>query len=281
MQQAQQLHQQQPHNQGGHGGNFPYGHPYYNSPYYAAYMNQFNNAYGGQGYGGAPFAAKSGMYGQPHHGYGMTPQSGFESTSPGNASGFGQVSQAGMHGRDSALGSSLGGDFSRTGSTPSQPQQHSAGNSAFGGVSDPFGRSQGGFPGQGPSTYGQQQGTAQQGTDESLKSFGDTSKTGTGPSPSLSQSGRPGSTTNMSGQGGQSSLPPPQSHQQGFGGYSSHLNALGGNQGSGYVGLGSLGGHQGGQSHQGGGYNNYGGAGFSNAYSNAYNRGGWGGNYGH
>ncbi|KAF2236820.1 hypothetical protein EV356DRAFT_522179 [Viridothelium virens] len=276
MQQAQQIHQQ-PHNQGGHGGNFPYGHPYYNSPYYAAYMNQYNSAYGGQGYGGAPFAAKSGMYGQPHHGYGMNPQSGYESTSPGNASGFGQVSQGGMHGRDSGLGSSLGGDFSRAGSTPSQTQQHSTGNNAFGAASDPFGRSQGAYQGQGPSSYGQQQNTTQQGTDESLKGFGEASKTGTGPSPSLSQQGRPGSTTNVSSQAGQSGLPPPQSHQQGFGGYGGHLNTLGGNQGSGYGGLGGLGGHQTGQ---GGGYNNYG-AGFGNAYSGGYNRGGWGGNYGH
>ncbi|KAI9688633.1 MAG: hypothetical protein M1822_000990 [Bathelium mastoideum] len=279
MQQSQQIHQQ-PHNQGGHGGNFPYNHPYYNSPYYAAYLGQYNNAYGGQGYGGAPFGAKTGMYGQPHHGYNMNPQSGYESTSPANTSGFGQASQAGMHGRDSALGSSLGGDFSRAGSTPSQSQQHTAGNNGFGGASDPFGRSQGAFQGQGPSVYGQQQSTTQPGTDESLKSFGDTSKAGTGPSPSLSQSGRPGSTNNMSGQGGQSGLPPPQSHQQGFGGYSGHLNTLGGNQGSGYGGLGGLGGHQAGQSHQGGGFNNYGGS-FGNAYSGAYNRGGWGGNYGH
>ena len=241
-------------------------------------MSQFNNAYGGQGYGGAPFGAKTGMYGQPHHGYGMNPQSGFESTSPANASGFNQASQAGIHGRDSALGSSLGGDFSRTGSAPSQAQHHSTGNNAFSGGSEPFGRSQGSFQGQGPSSYGQQQGTSQPGTEESLKGFGDTSKPSTGPSPSLSQAARPGSTTNMAGQGSQSGLPPPQSHQQGFGGYSGHLNTLGGTQGSGYAGLGGLG-HQGGQSHQGGGYNYSGG--FGNAYSGAYNRGGWGGNYGH
>ncbi|KAI9709766.1 MAG: hypothetical protein M1820_003169 [Bogoriella megaspora] len=269
-----QMHQQG-HNQGQHGG-FPYGHPYYNSPYYAAYMNQFQNGYGQQGYGGAPFGAKSGMYGQPHHGYGMNPQGGYESTSPANPSGFGQ---SGMHGRDSGLGSSLGGDFnSRTGSAPSQGQQHSAANSGFsGGMSDPFGRSQGTFQGQNPSSYGQQQGAGQQGTDDSLKGFGDSSKTGTGPSPSLSQQGRPGSTTNMSGQV-QSGLPPQQSHQQGFGNYGSHLNSLGGNQGSGYGGLGGLGGHQAGQNHQAGGYN-YGG-GFGN-YGGGYNRGGWGGNYGH
>ncbi|KAF4306873.1 putative RNApII degradation factor def1 protein [Botryosphaeria dothidea] len=257
---AQSQHMHQPHGQTGHSG-FPYGsHPYYNSPYYNAYMNQFGGAYGGQGYG-APFG--KGMYGQPHHGYGMSPQTTYDahSSSPANVGGFGASS---MHGRDSALGGGLG-DYRTSSTQPSQTQQHTASSGAFGGMPDVFGRNQGVFPGQN-QPYGQQQSASQAGAEDALKPFGE--KAGAGPSPSsIGQPGRPGSATNSVGQGAQSGLPPPQSHQQGFGGY----------PGSQY-GLGGLGGHQGGQSH-GGGYGGYG-AGFG-SYGSYGRGGGWGGNYGH
>ncbi|EKG20091.1 hypothetical protein MPH_02590 [Macrophomina phaseolina MS6] len=257
---AQSQHMHQPHGQTGHSG-FPYGsHPYYNSPYYNAYMNQFGGAYGGQGYG-APFGKN--MYGQPHHAYGMSPQTTYDahSSSPANVGGFGASS---MHGRDSTLGGGLG-DYRASSTQPSQTQQHTASSGAFGGMPDVFARNQGVFPGQN-QPYGQQQSGSQAGADDALKPFGE--KAGSGPSPSsIGQPGRPGSATNSVGQGGQSALPPPQSHQQGFGGY----------PGSQY-GLGGLGGHQAGQSH-GGGYGGYG-AGFG-SYGSYGRGGGWGGNYGH
>jgi len=136
-------------------------------------------------------------------------------------------------------------------------------------MGDVFGR-QGGFPG-GSQNYGQQQGAQQSSADDSLKPFGD-SKPTSGPSPtSLGQPGRPGSATNNTPGQSQSGLPPPQSHQQGFGSYPGHLS-----QGTGYGGLGGLG-HQGGQNHQ-GGFGAYGGGGYGNYGS--YGRGGWGTNYG-
>ncbi|KAI9835987.1 MAG: hypothetical protein M1837_003554 [Sclerophora amabilis] len=290
MQQQQQ--QQQPQGQaGGHGG-YPYNHPYYSNPYYNNYMNQYGY---GQGYG-APFGGKGGMYGQPHQGYGISPQSSYEhSSSPANIGGFSQPS---LHGRDSALSGSVN-EYGRSGSTQaSQGQQQPGAGSSFSGMSDVFGRS--GFQGQGQSQgqgqtqpVGQHHSSSQAGGEETLKAFGD-SKASSGPSPSLGQPGRPGSTTNATpgGQGfpsqGQGQGQGQQS-QQGFSGYPSHLNHhLQGGQGSGqYSGLGGLGGHQGGgggggQSHQGsGGYGNYG-AGFGGSYyGSGGGRGGWGGNYGH
>jgi hypothetical protein len=266
-QQAQQMHQQ-PHGQGQHGA-YPYGaHPYYNSPYFSAYMNQYAH-YNQPGFGGQ--FGKGGMYNQPHPGYSMGSQNAYDqhSSSPANAGGFN---------RDSVLGSGLG-DYGRSGSTqPSQTQQ--TGSGAFGGVNDPFGRSQSGFPGQN-QPYGQQQSGQQISTEDSLKPFGE-SKPSAGPSPSaLGQSGRPGSATNTTGQGAQTGLPPPQSHQQGFSGYPGHLGQMG--QTSQYGGgLGGLGGHTAGaQSHQGGGYGGGYGSSFGNSYGSYNGRGGWGGNYGH
>ncbi|KAJ9649529.1 RNAPII degradation factor [Coniosporium apollinis] len=264
-QQAQHLHQQ-PYGQSGYGyGGYP-NHPYYNSPYYAAYMNQSAQ----HGYGG-PFGGKGGMYGQPHHGYGMSPQTSHDqySSSPA-AGGFGASS---MHGRDTGLTGGLG-EYSRSGST--QPTQISSQDARYSGMSDPFGRSASGFPGQSQG-YGQQQSAHQGGTDPSdaLKPFGSDAKSGPSPS-ALGQPGRPGSATNNTpGVGSQSGLPPPQSHQQGFGGYPGHL---GGGQGSQYGGFGGLGAHQSSaQNNQAGGYGGYG-SGFSN-YGGSYGRGGWGGNY--
>ncbi|KAK7556773.1 hypothetical protein IWX49DRAFT_10860 [Phyllosticta citricarpa] len=253
---AQSQHMHQPHGQAGHGA-FPYGNPYYSSPYYSAYINQYSGGYGQQGYG-APFG--KGMYGQPHHGYGMSPQTTYDAhaSSPANVGGFGAST---MHGRESALGGGLG-DYRASSTQPTQTQQHTASSGVFGGMPDVFGRSQGMFPGQ-AQPYGQQATASQGANEDSLKPFGD--KSGSGPSPSaLGQPGRPGSATNSVGQSAQSGLPPPQSHQ-GFG-----------YPGSGY-GLGGLGGHQAGQSH-GGGYGGYG-AGFG-SYGNYGRGGGWGGNYG-
>ncbi|KAF2500261.1 hypothetical protein BU16DRAFT_241430 [Lophium mytilinum] len=280
-QQGQHMHQQ-PHTQPGHAGGYPYNHPYYGSPYYQNYMNQYAG-YGQQGYGA--FGGGKGMYNQPHHGYGVSPQASYDqhSSSPANAGGFGQSS---MHGRDSALGGGLG-EYGRSGSAqPSQAQHNASAGAGFGGVPDLFSRSQaGGYQNQ---PYGQQQGAQQTATEDSLKPFGDSKASG-GPSPSaLGQPGRPGSATNNTpGQTSQSGLPPPQSHQQGgFGGgaYPSHLNQLQGGQGNQYGGgLGGLGGqgqqHAGAQSHQqSGGYGQYGG--FGGAGYGSYNRGGWGTNYG-
>ncbi|KAF2006944.1 hypothetical protein P154DRAFT_541778 [Amniculicola lignicola CBS 123094] len=276
---SQGQHMQQPHAQPGqHAGGYPYNHPYYTSPYYTSYVNQFGS-YGQGGYGG--FGGK-GMYGPSHH-YGMSPQASYEqhSSSPANSGGFGQSS---MH-RDSSLGGGLGEYAGRSVSSTSQ-NQHSATAAAggFGGFPDSLGRSQG-YPNQN-SSYGQQQ-SGQQG-EESLKPFGDAKSGGPSPSALGAQPGRPGSATNTPGQSNQGL--PPQSHQQGFGGYPSHLNQQlqGGQGGNQYGSLGGLGGqHQGGGSHQQqqpqqqqtGGYGaGYGG--FGGGYGGSYNRGGWGTNYG-
>lgn len=258
--------------QGAHA--YGYGYPYYSNPHYASYMSQqygrnrpmyddarryedqympHSSQYGyGSQYG--PYGAKGGMYGQPH---------GFSydhSSSPATAGSFNQ----GIPGRDSVYG--------RTGSAqPSESQQTAAGTSAFGaGMTDVFGRSQGGF--------GQSQPITQQApvSSEETKAF-DSSKAG-GPSPSLSQANRPGSAANTPGQTqSQTGLPPLQGQQaqQGFGGYP-QLNPQ-------YGGLGGLGGHQAAANqthHQATGYGNYGNAGFGAYYGNT-GRGGWGGNYGH
>ena len=268
--QSQPMHQQ-PHTQNQHGAGYPYGN-FYNNPYYASYMNQYS--YGQGGFGG-PFG-KGSMYGGPHHGYGMTPHSSYDqqSSSPANVGGFGQSS---LHDRNAGISGGLG-DYGRSSSTqPSQTQASAAGT--FGtSVQDVFGRSPSGFPSQ-TQPYGQQQSATQQsGTgaaaEDALKPFGDSKTTAGGPSPSsLAQPGRPGSAANQ-----QSGLPPPQSHQQSFGGYPSPFNQMQSGQ-SQYSGLGGLGGHQNNQSHQAGGYGGYGG-GFGNTYG-TYGRGGWGGNYGH
>jgi hypothetical protein len=272
--QAQQ-HMHQSHGQAGHNANFPYNHPYWQSPYWHNYMSQYNGY--NQGYGGH-YGGKGAMYGQPHHGFGMSPQSSFDqsSSSPANAGGFGQAS---MHGREAGAGAALG-EYGRSGSAqPSQTQQHNAASGGFGGMGDVFGRSQGGFQGQ-ANPYGQQQQASQQvSAEESLKPFGD-AKTTSGPSPSIlgAQPGRPGSVTNntTSVPASQSGLPPSQSHQQqAFSGYQSHVPG----HSSQYGGLSGLGGHQGGnQSHQTGAYAQYG---SSFGSYGQYNRGGWGGNYTH
>ncbi|PMD64039.1 uncharacterized protein K444DRAFT_641123 [Hyaloscypha bicolor E] len=266
---AQSAPPQQPgHQQGPQVGNYPYGHPYYSSPYYAAYMNQYQQ-YGAGNYPGGPYGAKGGLH-QGYQGYGMTPGAPYDHAASPAAGGFGGSA---LHGRDSALGGLS--DYGRAGSAPSsQTPQALGGSGAFGGSHDAFGR--GSYQAQ--QQYGAQQGNQQGGGDD-LKPFGD-SKVANGPSPSLSQAGRPGSATNTAG----SALPPPQSQQAGYGGYPAHLQQQGqglhGSQSGGYAGLGGAGGHQaGGQGHQNsqyGGYQAFGG----NYYGSQQQRGGWGGNYG-
>lgn len=203
----------------------------------------------------------------------MAPGAPYEHASSPAAGGFGGSS---LHGRDSALGGGLG-DYGRAGSAQSsQNPQGLGGSGAFGGVHDAFGRGTS-YQGQSQQHYNSQ--GNQPGAGDDLKPFGE-SKTTNGPSPSLSQAGRPGSATNtVPG----SVLPPPQSTQQGgYGGYPAHIQqGLHGNQvGSQYAGLGA-GGHQAsGQGHQNsqyGGYQAFGG----NYYGNSQRGGGWGGNYGH
>lgn len=315
-QQSQQMHQQGQGQGAGQPGAYPYGHPYYASPYYSAYLNQVSNhpygrdrpmfddvrryddqylthmnqfGYGGTqgGYGGGPFvggagAGKQGMYGQPHQGYGMSPQTGYDqhSSSPANVGGFGQQHSA--PGRDGAASSNLG--YGRTGSTqPSENQQQypATTGASYGSMPDVFARSQSGYSGQQQGLGHQQQGSIE----DSARGYGDAAKVSSGASPAPGQpAGRPMSAANMHGQG----LPPPQGQgqsQQGYGGYPSHLNPqMHGQQGSQYgAGPGGLGGHHqpGGPHHQGSGYGQYG-AGFGGSYYGGNNtRGGWGGNYGH
>ncbi|KAL8994820.1 MAG: hypothetical protein Q9188_006960 [Gyalolechia gomerana] len=313
----QMLHQQQqPQGQsGGHHGGYPYGHPYYPNAYYQPYMNQVSNhAYGRErpmfddvrryddqflthnpqfGYGasqggyGGPFGGgtgKQGMYGQPHQGYGMSPQTSYDqhTSSPANPGGFGQQQQQhSAPGRESAVSASMS-SYNRTGSTqPSEPQQQYSGGSSggYGGMSDPFGRSGSGF--QGPNHgLGQQQPGQHGSNDDTLRGFGDSSKLSGGPSPA--PGARPGSAVNNLQ--GQTGLPPGQNqNQQAYSGYPGHLShQMHGQQGSQYGGgPGALGGHHqsAGQGHQSSGYGGYG-AGFGNSYYGS-NRGGWGGNYGH
>jgi hypothetical protein len=266
--QPQQGHPQQPQ-----GGNYPYGHPYYSSPYYAAYMNQYQN-YGGGNYPGGPYGGKGGLHQQPYQGYGMSPGAPYEqhASSPA-AGGFGGSS---LHGRDSAIGGGLG-EYGRGSTQSSQTPQGLGASSAFGGAAhDAFARGSP-YQGQGQQHYSGNQ-SSQPSAGDDLKPFGD-SKPANGPSPSLSQAGRPGSATNAAPG---SALPPSQS-QGGYGGYPSHhQQGLHGSQaGSQYSGLAGAGGHQaGGQGHQNsqyGGYQAFGG----NYYGNNQQRGGWGGNYGH
>ncbi|KAL8950498.1 MAG: hypothetical protein Q9222_003462 [Ikaeria aurantiellina] len=286
----QMLHQQQPQGQsGGQHSGYPYGHPYYPSPYYQAYMNQFGyggsqGGYGGPFAGGGAGAGKQGMYGQPHQGYGMSPQASYDhgTSSPASHGGFGQQHAPTREGAASAST----GNYNRTGSA--QPFEHqqqypgAGGSGGYGGMSDAFGRSGSGFQGQNHS-HNHQPTNQQSSNDDSLRAFGDTSKVPGGLSPA--PAARPGSAVNnMPGQTGQSGMPPSMNQiQQGYGGYPSHLNPqMHGQQGSQYsAGPGSLGGHHqsSGQGHQSGGYGGYGG-GFGNSYYGS-NRGGWGGNYGH
>jgi hypothetical protein len=273
--QIAQGQQAQPSQPQGQPGQYPYGHPYYSSPYYAAYMNQYQQGYGQGSYAGGPYAAKGGMYNQPHQGYGMSPQAPYDHAASPAAGGFGQSS---LHGRDSALGGGLG-DYGRAGSQSSQAAQPLGGSGPFGGMQDAFGR---GSSYQGQAQHYGQQGS-QQGATDDLKPFGD-GKSANGPSPLLSQAARPGSAANSAP--GQSVLPPPQSSQQGYGGYPSHLqqHGLHGSQtGSQYGGLGGVGGHQAAnQGHQSSQYSGYGqGFGGNSYYGNNQQRGGWGNNYGH
>jgi hypothetical protein len=232
-------------------------------------MNQFQQ-YAGN-YPGGPYGAKGGLH-QGYPGYAMSPGAPYEHASSPAAGAFGGSS---LHGRDSALSGGLG-DYGRAGSAQSsQTPQGLGGSGAFGGH-DAFGR---GSSYQGQNQYGAQQGN-QPGASDDLKPFGD-SKTANGPSPSLTQGGRPGSATNAAPG---SALPPPQS-QQGYGGYPAHLqqgHGLHGSQAGGqYGGLGGAGGHQAaGQGHQNNQYGGYGGFG-GNYYGGSQQRGGWGGNYGH
>ncbi|KAK6593982.1 rnapii degradation factor def1 [Botrytis cinerea] len=242
--QPQPSHSQQPQ------GAYPYGHPYYQTPYYNAYMSQFQQAGGYGGYGGSPYGGgKGGIHGQPYQGY-MSPGAPYDHTSTPAAGGFAGSS---LHGRDSAVGGGLG-EYGRAGSSQSsQTPQALGGSGGFGaGSHDAFSR--GAYPS--GQHYNATQGS-QPGASDDLKPFGE-SKTTNGPSPSLSQAGRPGSATNATPG---SVLPPPQSQQGGYGGYPSHLQGHGlhGSQaGSQYGGLGGVGSHQAaGQGHQSSGYGGY------------------------
>ncbi|KAL9602352.1 MAG: hypothetical protein Q9219_001918 [cf. Caloplaca sp. 3 TL-2023] len=310
-------HQQQqlPGQSGGQHGGYGYSQPFYPSTYYhQPYLNQVSNhaygrdrpmfddvrrydeqylthnpqfGYGGSqgGYGG-PFgggAGKQGMYGQPHQGYGMSPQTSYEHTSsPANPGGFGQQQQQhSAPGREGAASVTMS-SYNRSGSAqPSEHQQQYPGSNSggYGGMSEAFGRSGSGLQGQNHG-LGQQQAGQHGGNDETLRGYGDSSKLSGGPSPA--PGARPGSAVNSLH--GQTGVPPGQSqNQQGYGGYTGHLShQMHGQQGSQYGGgPAGLGGHHqsAGQGHQSGGYGGYG-AGFGGSfYGN--NRGGWGGNYGH
>lgn len=321
-QQAHHMLQQQAQGQAGVQQNaYPYGTPYYASPYYSGYASQVSNhsygrdrpmfddvrrydeqylthnpqfGYSGNhgGYGGGPFggtAGKQSMYGQPHQGYGMSPQTSYDqhSSSPANGGGFGQ--QQAAPSRDGAGSGSLG-SYGRSGSAQASDnqQQYSnagAGGGSFGGMPDVFARNTPGFPSQTQSLAHQQSGQSAT-NDDSIRGYNDASKVPGGPSPALGQpGGRPGSAANS--MQGQNSLPGPHGQnqsQQGYGGYPGHVNhQIHGQQNSQYgAGPGSLGAHHqsGAQSHQASGYGAYG-AGFGGSYyGNNNNRGGWGGNYG-
>ena len=315
-QQPHQMPQQQNQGQaGGQPGAYPYGHPYYNTPYYFNQVSQhsygrdrpafddvrrqyedqylthnhqfgYGASQGGYGaglYGAA--ASKQGMYGQPHQGYGMSPQTTYDhhSSSPANVGGYGQQSHS-IPGRDGA--SSGLGSYGRTGSAQaSESQQHnSASAGAFGSMPEGFGRSQAGYSTQGQNNT-QQQGGPQGGNEESSRTYGDASKMTGGPSPAPGQAGgRPGSATNtMQAPAG---IPSSQGQAQpGYSNYPSQMNPqMHGQQPSQYgTGFGGLGAHHqaGAQSHQGSGYGGgYAGA-FSGNFYGSNSRGGWGGNYGH
>ena len=304
------VQQQQTQGQGaGQHGAYPYGHPYYPSPYYSAYMNQVSAhpygrerpmfddvrrydehflthkpqfGYGGSqsGYGGSfgGGAGKQGVYGQPHQGYGMSPQTPYDqhTSSPANLGGFGQQHSA--PGREGATSANVS-NYNRSSSTqPSEPQQNPFPGGSAGGYNsgtDAFGRPSSNYQSQNHSH--QQAGGQQGGNEDSLRAFVEPSKVPGGPSPAPGM--RPTSAVNSS-QG----LPPPQS-QQGYAGYPGHLgHQMHGQQGSQFgTGPGGLGGHHQstGQPHQGSGYGGAYGAGFGGNYYGGNSRGGWGGNYGH
>ncbi|KAL1872327.1 hypothetical protein VTK73DRAFT_1558 [Phialemonium thermophilum] len=272
-QQAGQTAQAQSHGQQPH--DFPYSHPYFASPYYAAYMNQFQGGYNQASYGG-PYG-KGSLYGQPHQ-YGMSPQGPYgHASSPAGA--FGQSS---LHRADSGVGAGIG-DYGRVGSAQSGSQP-GLGGAGFGGVHEAFGRGSSGYqshtagqPFSGPAA---QQGNPPSAGDE-LKPFGDSSKAGAGPSPSLGTAARPGSAA--ANAPAQSGLPPQPSNQQGglgmsgYGGYPSHLQGHGlhGNQSAaGGYGMSA----SGGQGHSSTPYGGYSGQGFGGSYYGNQPRG-WGGNY--
>ncbi|KAK3686511.1 RNAPII degradation factor [Vermiconidia calcicola] len=265
-------HQQQSGYGAGQGAGYQYGHQYYPSPYqqYQGQYGGYNNQLGGYGGGGYP-SKHGGMYGGSH-GYGMGPQSSYDqhSASPANAGAFGHNQQTSMR---SASGMSAGlsnlDDYGRSSAQPAAHQQ----SSGFGGMSsDTFARSASGFGGQ--SGYGQQ---SMAGQEDSLKPYNDSKG---GPSPALGQPGvRPGSAANSAGGSAQSGLPPPQSHQSGFGGYPGFPSQ---SQYGGLGGLGSQQQQQHGQNNMGGqaAYGSYGAGGFNQTYGGYSRGGGWGSNYG-
>ncbi|KAI9725293.1 MAG: hypothetical protein M1828_003308 [Chrysothrix sp. TS-e1954] len=271
--------QHMPHQQAGHGGHGG-GYASYNNPYsynsqYSNYMNQYpNHQYYGQGYGGGYGGGKNNMYNQYHPGFGMNPQAYNEhSSSPANAGSYNASTH--QQNRDSGYGAGPG-EFGRSGSAQAASQasqQHATGAGGFGGMNDSFARSASGNYG---SHTQQQYGHPSSGaTDDSLKAFHETKN---GPSPSLSQQGRPSSTINTAHQQGSQPGYGGQQHGSYGTGYPNSMGQLHNNHGSQYGSLGGLGGgHQGGaQGHQSGAYGNYGG--FGNNYG-SYQRGGWGGNY--
>lgn len=271
--QSQSHGQQGQQGQQGQPQDYPYNHPYFASPYYAAYMN-YQGGYN-QGAYGAPYG-KGGPYGQPHQ-YGISPQGPYgHSSSP--ASGFGQSSLPSLHRADSGAGGGLG-DYGRAGSAQSGVQPGLSGS--FGaGVHDSFGRAASSYQSQGAQSFNSQSsqpGNAPSGADD-LKPFGDP-KTGSGPSPSLGASARPGSATNNA----PSHLPPVQSGQgmSAYGSYPSHLQGHGphgGHSGAGGYGMGT-GGQQAHGSGPYGGYGNQGGGGFGGNYHSNQQPRGWGNNY--
>lgn len=231
---------------------YPYGHPYYQSPYAMAYHNQFG-AYPQ----GGPYSNKSGgMYNQPQ-GYG-------QSYDQSSTSGAGSSNQLGsMQSRDN--NSSGLGELGRTPSTQSsQPTNY--------GSSDPYSRSQSGYPGQSQG-YPQQSYSQQPADDHKYAE-----NKANGPSPAMNQQpGRPSSTVNNSS-GQQSQSQPLQSlggypgfnqSQYGFAGFGSQQQPQQGQQGYG--------------ASYGGGFGNaYGQGGSYSQQSQHYNgRGGWNGSYGH
>jgi hypothetical protein len=239
--------------------------------YLCFWLEQFNY---GQGYG-APFG-KSGPYGQPGQGYGLSPQNSFEhSSSPANVGGYGPAS---LHGRDGRLAAAVS-DYGRSGPTDvgpvNQGQSHpSAAAAAFGGagIPDVFGRSAGfQTAGQSGQPLGQHHGNTQSAAagDDSLKAYGDSSKTaGGGPiqSSALGHGGGRSDAATVGSHGvampagaaahqvASSGMPPSQSAaaaaaaaaaaQAGvYGGYPSHLSHLHhGSAGAQYGGAGGLGG---------------------------------------
>ncbi|KAI1323025.1 hypothetical protein F5Y16DRAFT_384951 [Xylariaceae sp. FL0255] len=256
------MHQQQQHS-------YQYQqHPYYQSPYYAQYMN--HQPYGGYGQGGYGGPYGKGAYGQGHQ-YGMSPQGPFDHSSSTGTGGFGQTS---LNSRESGLGSGIN-DYGRGGAGQQTGAPGALSSSGFGGSHDTYGRGSG-FASQANQSFNATNvpATNSGSGNDDLKPYGDSKATG-GPSPSLAAAARPGSTTNATPTAG--GLPPPQSAQQGMGGYGGYPSQLGlhGNQsGSGY----GLGG-SGAQGHGSYGNNYAGNQGFG-YYGGSRQQGGWGQNYG-